>query len=200
MIPDWVDEVVFVDGHSTDNTVQVAKSLCPKIRIFVQPGEGKGDALLYGFKMAKGDIIVTLDADGATNPDEIYTFINPLFRGFDFAKGTRLKFGRPTHMKWHRWFGNKILVYSANLLFQTNYTDLCSGYNAFWKNKIEGIRFYKSSFEMEQELYVKIKKMKLRVVEVPFEEERRYSGSSKVSDGTQGIKNLLILLIERLRL
>ncbi len=67
-IPAWVDEVLLVDGHSTDNTVEVAKKLCPDIHILYQPGKGKGDALKHGIKHAKGDIIVTLDADGATDP------------------------------------------------------------------------------------------------------------------------------------
>jgi len=198
-IPGWVDEIILVDGHSIDNTVKVAKTLQPKAKVFLQTGRGKGDALKCGFQKATGDIIVTLDADGATDPEESHRFISALIRGYDFAKGTRLKFGRPKHMRWHRWFGNKILVLAANLLFQTNYTDLCAGYNAFWRKKIQGIKFYTLGFEMEQEFYVKLKKMQLRVVEVPFAERRRQSGSSKVSDFKQGLKDLLMILMERLR-
>jgi len=198
-IPNWVDEVILVDGHSTDNTIKVAQTLRSDVKIFLQDGDGKGDALKCGFQKATGDIVVTLDADGATNPEEIHKFIDVLVRGYDFAKGTRLKFGRPKHMRWHRWFGNKMLVLAANLLFQTNYTDLCSGYNAFWRKKIQGIKFYTLGFEMEQEFYVKLKKMQLRVVEVPFAERRRRSGSSKVSDFKQGLKDLLMILMERLR-
>jgi len=67
-IPEWVDEIILVDGHSTDDTVEVAKKLCPNIRIFYQPGKGKGDALKYGIKHATGDIIVTLDVMGLLTP------------------------------------------------------------------------------------------------------------------------------------
>jgi len=198
-IPNWIDEIVLVDGHSTDNTVKVAQILRPDAKVFLQTGIGKGDALKCGFQKATGDIVVTLDADGATNPEDIPKFIDPLMQGCDFAKGTRLKFGRPKHMRWHRWLGNKILALSANLLFQTNYTDLCSGYNAFWRKKIRGMKFYTSGFEMEQEFYVKLKKTQLRVVEAPFVEGRRHGGSSKVSDFKQGFKDLLTILMERLR-
>ena len=48
-IPTWVDEVLLVDGYSTDNTVEVAVQLHPDIRVLYQPGKGKGDALRYGF-------------------------------------------------------------------------------------------------------------------------------------------------------
>jgi glycosyltransferase involved in cell wall biosynthesis len=198
-IPNWVNEIILVDGRSTDNTVKVAQTLRPNIKLFLQTGRGKGDALMCGFQKATGDIIVTLDADGATDPEEIHKFVSALMRGYDFAKGTRLKFGRPKHMRWHRWLGNKILIVTANLLFRTDYTDLCSGYNAFWKEKIKGIKFYTSGFEMEQELYARLKKMGLRVAEISFIEGRRLSGSSKVSDFMQGLRDLLILIIGRFR-
>ena len=58
-IPDWVDEVLLVDGHSADATVAVARKLCPAINILYQPGRGKGDALKYGIGNATGDSAVT---------------------------------------------------------------------------------------------------------------------------------------------
>ena len=76
-IPDCVDEVILVDGHSTDRTVEVARELCPGIRILYQPGRGKGDALRHGIEHARGDIIVTMDADGSTDPEEVPRFIEP---------------------------------------------------------------------------------------------------------------------------
>src|SRR5579871_2108700 len=69
-IPTFVDEVVLVDGRSIDDTVEVARRLRPDIRVVVQDGHGKGNALACGFAAATGDIIVMLDADGSTDPDE----------------------------------------------------------------------------------------------------------------------------------
>ena len=57
-IPEWVDEILLVDGNSTDDTIEVAKTLKPNIKIFTQPGKGKGDALKFGIAQAEGDIIV----------------------------------------------------------------------------------------------------------------------------------------------
>lgn len=97
-IPDWVDEVLLVDGHSTDSTVEVARRLRAGVRVIYQQGKGKGDALKCGVEHARGDIIVTLDADGTTDPEEIPKFIEPLLNGYDFAKGSRFLGIRPIRM------------------------------------------------------------------------------------------------------
>src|SRR5690242_18742358 len=65
-LPAWVDEVLLVDGQSTDGTIEIARRLRPDVRIVAQQGRGKGAALRTGLMQATGDIIVTLDADGST--------------------------------------------------------------------------------------------------------------------------------------
>src|ERR1700739_1828849 len=92
-IPDCVDEVVIVDGHSTDDTIAVAQALMPSVRIVLQDGRGKGNALKCGFAAARGDIIVMLDADGSTDPAEIPAYVAALMSGVDFAKGSRFAEG-----------------------------------------------------------------------------------------------------------
>jgi glycosyltransferase involved in cell wall biosynthesis len=83
-------EVILVDGNSVDDTVEVARTLCPDIKVVGQTRKGKGNALACGFAVAKGDFIVMLDADGSTDPAEIPRFIKALKQGADFAKGSRL--------------------------------------------------------------------------------------------------------------
>lgn len=195
-IPQWVNEVILVDGHSTDNTVEVAQKLRPDITILYQPGKGKGDALRHGIENASGDIIVTLDADGATDPEDMPRFIEPLLNGYDFAKGSRFLEGSPK-MPRHRKFGNWVLATTSNILFGTKYTDICSGYNAFWKKALENIKLTSNGFEMEQEMNVKVKKAGLKVIEVPYQDKGRISGSSKTQDVKQGFKDLLTIVRER---
>src|ERR1051326_6712319 len=88
-IPSIVSEVILVDGHSTDNTIDVAQQLLPSIKVIQQGGRGKGDALRAGFAACSGDIIVMMDADGSANPLEIPRFVETLVAGSDFAKGSR---------------------------------------------------------------------------------------------------------------
>lgn len=197
-IPGWVDEVLLVDGHSVDNTVEVAKKLRPDIRILYQPGKGKGDALKYGFKHARGDIIVTLDADGTTDPDEILKFIEPLVSGYDFAKGSRFLNTRPTRMPWYRHFGNWVLVTETNLIFSTEYTDLCSGYNAFWEKSWEKIDF-PDEFGYEPLITLRAKKAGLKIIEIPCSDKGRVSGTSKLPSWGQGWGAFKAILKERFR-
>jgi glycosyltransferase involved in cell wall biosynthesis len=82
-------EVILVDGDSTDDTVTVARKLCPDAKIIGQTRTGKGNALACGFAVATGDFIVMLDADGSTDPAEIPRFVTALMEGADFAKGSR---------------------------------------------------------------------------------------------------------------
>src|SRR5208283_5737847 len=118
---------------STDRTIEVAKQLCPSIKTFKQPGKGKGMAFKYGVKLARGDIVVTLDADGTYSPDEIPKFVEAILNGYDFAKGTRFARKGPECMTINRRFGNRVLALASNILFQTRYTDVCSGYYSFRK-------------------------------------------------------------------
>lgn len=197
-IPEWIDEVLLVDGHSTDNTVVVAKKLCPDIHILYQPNGGKNDALKYGVAHASGDIIVTLDADGSTDPGEISRFIEPLLNGYDFAKGSRFQNTRPVRMPWYRHFGNWVLVTETNLIFGTKYTDLCSGYNAFWKKAWERIDF-PDEFGYEPLITLRARKAGLKIAEISCNDRGRIFGSSKLSNWKQGWGAFKAILKERFR-
>src|SRR5438132_917970 len=86
-IPTWVEEIIIVDGHSTDDTIDVARTCRPDVRIEIVSARGKGVALRAGFKAAVGDIIVALDADGSTDPAEMPAFVGVLMSGADVAVG-----------------------------------------------------------------------------------------------------------------
>jgi GT2 family glycosyltransferase len=80
-LPEGIDEVILVDGRSTDDTVAVARRLRPDVRVVEQTRKGKGNALACGFDAATGDIIVMIDADGSTDPAEIPRFVDALVAG-----------------------------------------------------------------------------------------------------------------------
>ena len=84
-----IDEVILVDGHSTDGTIAVARELYPNIHIIEQTGMGKGDAMRAGFAACTKDVIVMFDCDGSADPTEIPRFVEAVAQGYDFAKGSR---------------------------------------------------------------------------------------------------------------
>lgn len=198
-IPAWVDEVLIVDGHSTDQTVEVALTLRPDIRVVRQPGKGKGDALRFGIKQATGDIIVTLDADGTTDPKDMPRFVEPLLSGYDFAKGSRFALSRPAGKPQHRIFGNWVIVTIHNALFRTNYTDLCSGYNAFWKQAIARVNLSGWTNQEEPLLNARVRKAGLKVIEVGHHDKGRIGGETKQPSLRQGSGAVRTVIRERFR-
>ena len=197
-IPEWVKEVVFVDGNSTDNTVSVACNLSDKVRIVRQTGRGKGDALRRGFAASTGDIIVMLDADGSTDPAEIPILIAPLLCGWHFTKASRfLQGGGTADMSSHRSLGNKGLLFLVRLLFGGKYTDLCYGYNAFWAWTLDYILPDVNGFEIETLINIRALRAGLKIAEVPSFELPRAYGESHLNAIRDGIRILKIILKER---
>jgi glycosyltransferase involved in cell wall biosynthesis len=199
-IPSWVHEVMLVDGHSTDDTVAVARSLRPNVRIIRQEGRGKGAALRSGFAAATGDIIVMLDADGSTDPAEIPAFVGALLAGADFAKGSRfLQGGGTADMPLYRKLGNWGFVLGARLLFGGSYSDICYGYNAFWRRVLPHLDLDGDGFEIETMMNVRALRAGLKIMEVPSFEAERVHGIGRLRTIPDGWRVLKTLVKERLK-
>jgi glycosyltransferase involved in cell wall biosynthesis len=208
-LPKGLHEVVLVDGHSTDDTVQIAQACWPNghivtrerrrrgtalqlasrerraggmtLRIITQEGRGKGAALRSGFAAATGDIIVMLDADGSTDPMEVPAYVGALLAGADFVKGSRfLQGGGTTDMQLYRRLGNSGFVHLVRLLFGGRFSDLCYGYNAFWTWTIPLLELDGDGFEIETMMNVRALQAGLKVAEVPSFEAERLHGRSRL--------------------
>jgi hypothetical protein len=193
-IPAGVHEVVLVDGNSTDGTIEVARQILPTIRVVQQRGRGKGAALRTGFEEATGDIIVMLDADGSTDPAEIPYYVGALLAGADFVKGSRFLHGGGTaDMPLYRKMGNWSFVWLVRSMFGGRYTDLCYGYNAFWRHVLPCLELDGDGFEIETMMNVRALRAGLRIVEVPSFEAERIYGSSRlrtIPDGWRVVKTI----------
>lgn len=197
-IPKDVAEVILVDGHSTDDTVAVARQVLPSIRIIPQQGKGKGAALRTGFAAAKGDIIVMIDADGSTQPEEIPAFVEALVNGHDFVKGSRfMKGGGTADMSFLRMAGNFGFTWLTRLFFRGRYTDLCYGYNAFWRRVVPMLELDGTGFEIETMMNIRALRAGLRVTEVPSFEAERIHGESNLRTFPDGWRVLKTIFRER---
>jgi glycosyltransferase involved in cell wall biosynthesis len=197
-IPKWIDEVVVVDSQSSDGTVEVAKRIRPDVVVIRQPRMGKGAALRAGFAAARGEIIVTLDADGSTDPAEIPAFVGALLAGADFVKGSRFAQGGGTDdMEWYRYLGNWGLLQLVRWRFGGRFTDLCYGYNAFWRHILPTMDLNEATgFEIETSMNIQALRAGLTVSEVPSVEFRRLNGVSNlrtIPDGWRVLKTIIRL-------
>jgi glycosyltransferase involved in cell wall biosynthesis len=210
-IPDGIHEVIVVDGHSVDETLEVARQWRPGVRIIMQNRKGKGNALACGIAAATGDIIATIDADGSADPGEIPRFVDALVNGADFAKGTRFSNdGGSSDITRLRAIGNRVLCVFVNILYGTKYSDLCYGYNAFWAHIVPklGIEatapprddsgpLWGDGFEVETLISIRVARAGLAVTEVPSFEYPRIHGVSNLSAVSDGMRVLRTILAEK---
>jgi glycosyltransferase involved in cell wall biosynthesis len=208
-LPDDIHEVILADGHSLDDTVEVARELRPDVRVVMQNRKGKGNALACGFAVATGEIIAMIDADGSADPGEIPAFVEALLNGADFAKGTRFKKGGGSaDITRMRTTGNSALSAIVNALYGTSYSDLCYGYNLFWRRIVPVLDLDATSpmngdawlwgdgFEIETLINIRVASAGLTVTEVPSFEHRRIHGVSNLSAVSDGLRVLRTIFRE----
>jgi glycosyltransferase involved in cell wall biosynthesis len=194
-VPSCVDEIVIVDGHSTDATIVTARSTRSDIRVVTQTGVGKGDALRAGFAAANGDIVVMIDADGSMSPQEIPHYLYFLEHGYDFVKGSRFMAGGGSlDITTLRRTGNRALLRLVSSLYGASMTDLCYGFLAFHRRYLDFLDLTTTGFEVEARLVISAIQSGLRIAEVPSLELPRRSGTSNLRtfrDGTRVLRTVL---------
>ena len=213
-LPDDLHEVIVVDGRSVDDTLAVARQLRPDVRIVMQNRHGKGNAIACGFAAATGDIIAMVDADGSADPSEIPRFVEVLLGGADFAKGSRfVDGGGSADITRIRRLGNRFFGVFFNICYGASYSDLCYGFNVFWRSHVSALdldvtspppeksdgRLWGDGFEIETLIHIRIVKAGLIVTEVPSFEHRRIHGASNLSTFGDGIRVLRTIITERRR-
>ena len=194
-VPNWVEEVILVDGNSADGTCDVARAIRPDIVIVHDPGRGKGAALRAGFNAAKGDFIVMIDADGSMDPSEIGRFAAALSSNFDLVKGSRfMAGGGSTDITILRRVGNGALRALLNRLYGARLTDLCYGYCAFRRDCLPALNLTSDGFEIETEIAVQALNRGLRICEVPSDESPRGHGDSNLNTFRDGLRVLRLMM------
>lgn len=185
-------EIIVVDGYSSDRTVEIARKFGAKV-IFDRVG--KGSALRKGLKEAKGEIVITMDADCSHKSSELGLLIEGIKAGYDICMGSRFIQGGGTEdMPWYRKLGNKFFVFLVNLIWDMHYSDLCYGYRSFRRSCIRKLKLKERRFGIETEIAIKAAKKKLRVLEVPSYEKGRAAGEGKLKtlrDGWSILKTIL---------
>ena len=192
-----VYEVILVDGHSVDGTVDVARELLPEVRIIHQSAKGKGNAMIEGLDAARGDIAVFIDADGSNEPGEVERFVLALVNGADLAKGSRfLERGGSSDITGIRRLGNSAIRTFVNRCYGTQFTDLAYGFNAVWTKHRDVLKLDCHGFEIETLLHVRAARLGLVIEEVPSYESKRVAGNSNLHAFRDGVRIFALLVRE----
>jgi glycosyltransferase involved in cell wall biosynthesis len=182
-----VDEIVIVDGQSSDGTAEIARLLRPDATIIVEPPTGKGTAMRTGMAAATSEVLIMLDADGSMDPAEFDAFLALLCRGFDFVKGSRYACGGGSDdLTGLRSVGNKWLTRLANGLYRGGWSDLCYGYVGIRRSAVDRLALKSTGFEIETEMCVNAVRAGLKMAEVASHESNRRHGESNLNTFRDG--------------
>ena len=183
-------EIIIIDTNSTDRTVSIAKSLGAKV--VNEPRHGYGRAYKTGFRHAKGDIIVTLDADSTYPVEDTMKLVSVLEKGFDFVSGMRI---RSENMSLLHRFGNWAITATANVLFFTRFMDSQSGMWVFKKSLLKSMKLTNDSWPFSGEIKIEAWRHGC-FCEIPIPYGLR-KGQSKVRSWKVGLENIKFLFKKR---
>ena len=185
----FVDDMLLVDGHSTDGSREVAQSL--GVRVVLDNGKGKGEAVRVGFAEAKGDIVVLIDADCSHDPKDIPALVAPIIAGqADLVVGSRMTGGsHELHGDINRFIrvtGSHVILLAINYRWNVRLTDVQNGFRAIRTDVARAIGLTENIHTIEEEMVMKALKKGYRVMDVPSREYERKHGDSSLSHWKDG--------------
>lgn len=194
-----VDELLVVDGHSTDKTVEVAKSL--GVKVITQEGRGLGDAYRCGAKNITGDVMIILDADGSHTPEDIPKLIEKIKEGYDLVIASRLKDGMRSKDMGRfsfRALANRLVGITCKLFFKVSVSDPWMGFRAIKRDVMLSLDTTALGQEIDIEMLIVTARKGYKIGEIKtFEAERRY-GESKFNVFFEGSRLGVLYLRELL--
>lgn len=191
-------EILFVEGNSQDNTVEEIERVIAAypqydIKFLKQDGKGKGDAVRKGFRHARGDVLMILDADLTMPPEDLPKFYDALASGKgEFINGTRLVYPMEKEaMRFLNLLANRGFSLVFSWLLNQRFTDTLCGTKVIRKSdyqQLEANRSYFGEFDPfgDYDLIFGASKLNLKVVEIPIRYAARTYGSTQISRFADG--------------
>jgi glycosyltransferase involved in cell wall biosynthesis len=200
-IPKFCDdmEIVFVEGHSRDNTLEEIRRVAAAyvdcdIKVLEQRGQGKADAVFTGFDIARGDVLMILDADLTMPPEQLPKFWQAMTSGKgEFINGSRLIYPMEDGaMKFLNLAANRSFSILFSFLLSQRFTDTLCGTKALRRSDYQRLkrgRAYFGNFDPfgDFDLIFGAAKLNLRCIEVPIRYASRTYGETQISRFRHGI-------------
>lgn len=187
-------EIIIVDDCSTDGTGDILRTIARdgSVKVFNHSyNRGKGAAVRTALEHATGDIVVIQDADLEYDPREYPQLLGPILDGrADIVYGSRFLGGPHRVLLFWHYAGNKLLTLLSNILNNLNLTDMETGFKAFRRQCIEGMKLNARRFGIEPELTAKFARRRCRFFEIPISYSGRDYTEGKKPDWKDGVAAL----------
>jgi glycosyltransferase involved in cell wall biosynthesis len=188
---DWVDQIIVVDGGSTDGTIEFAEQ--NGLEVWRQQCRGMRFAYREVWPMIRGDVVITFSPDGNSVPELIPRLLDQIQAGNDLVIASRYAPGaRSEDDDIVTAFGNWFFTKTVRFLYGHPYTDVMVIYRAFWKDMIAALdldedasytlpeRLFCTTISWEPLMSVRAAKHRLRIAEIPGDEPPRIGGVRKL--------------------
>lgn len=191
----WVDEILVLDGSSTDGTVEYAKS--QGYRVVMQKSKGITNAYREALKIAKGNYIIAFSPDGNSVPEVIPQLVRKIKEGYDMVIASRYMRGAKSDDDDSvTAFGNWMFTKIINICFGGNYTDTLVMFRVFKKGIVKKLHIDVPRAGLEPILSIRCAKLKLKVAEIPASEPKRIGGARKMNPLLNGLDILRLIFSE----
>ncbi len=191
---EWVDEILLLDGGSTDGSIEYAESV--GFKVTRQKSKGLLEGTKEGHRMVRTDYVIQFTPDNNMIPEKIPELTAKVREGYDMVIVSRYLKGAKSHDdNVITGFGNWMFTTMVNVLFGAHYTDVLGFYRAFRTNLFEELGF-EIKLSVDTQLCIRCTKKKLRVAEIPGDEPKRIGGASSRSILKNGWIELTTILGE----
>ena len=175
---DWVDEIIVIDGGSTDGSFEYAQSL--GLTTVRQKTKGLAQAYWQGLEIASGDVFIPFSPDGNSVPERIPELVEKMREGYDMVIVSRYLDGAKSEDdNLVSAFGNWMFTTMINVLYGGRYSDTLVMFRAWRRDIVDAFKISPTIAGFEPQLAIECAKRKLRVTEIPGDEPARIGGQTK---------------------
>ncbi len=192
-------EIIIIDNCSNDNTQNILKKFINKNNYIIRlqkKNYGKGNSIIEGLKLSKGEYIVFQDADLEYDPNNYFFLLNKIIeKNLDAVFGSRALNNSDYHIYKLNSLGSKYFTKLINVLYNSTFTDTSTNHKLIKSKVLKEMNLKSRGFELDFEIALKLAKKEYKYAEIPISFTPRTKKDGKKVKIIDGFKCLMVILV-----